>query len=87
MANRELNATGRRHRSGELYFVVTLPDGSKTELPAWMTEAEASVGAEPVERPLPSVGALKALRQLFDALELLGDRPVERCPPSEGDAS
>jgi hypothetical protein len=48
--------------------VVVLPDGTKAEVPAWMTEEEAKRGTEVVEQPSVSINALLALKRLLDGL-------------------
>lgn len=84
LVDTELRVTGCRDRGGQASYVVTLPDGTKTEVPVWMTEADAALNCTAVERPVVSVSALEALRRLFDASDLLDDPPVVRSPPSAG---
>ena len=64
---------------------MVLPDGTKTEVPVWMTEADAALYGTSVERPVLSVRALESLRRLLDASDLLDDPAVVRSPPSAGD--
>jgi hypothetical protein len=57
-----------RRRGEECSVVVELPDGTRSEIPEWMTEESATLGSELVERPVLSVAGLQALRGLLDAL-------------------
>lgn len=54
---------------------MVLPDGTRAEIPEWMTEAEASRGAELGAEATVSIAALRALRRLIDALRE-GDQPA-----------
>ena len=64
--------------------MVTLPDGTKAEVPVWMTEVDAALHCAAVERPVLSVHALQSLRRLFDASDLLDDPAVVQSPSSVG---
>jgi hypothetical protein len=64
----DVSVTGFRVTAGERSFVITLPDGSKTLLPVWMTEPEAASAAALTEKPHVNVRALEALRALLDRL-------------------
>ncbi len=69
-------------------YVVVLPDGTKSEVPEWMTDAEAEGGAELVASPRVSVSALQALRRLVDAKtqgKESGLGPVVAPPPESGE--
>ena len=76
---RVLRVLGRMHRHGAVEFLVVLPDGSKTLLPAVFTDA--------VEAPMPrsavTVGSVEDLVQLTSVVESLlpptttGTGPVE----------
>ena len=85
LVDTELRVTGCRDRGGQASYVVTLPDGTKTEVPVWMTEADAALGGTAVERPVLSVRALESLRRLLDASGLLDDPAGVHPPPSAGD--
>ncbi len=63
---------------------MTLADGTKTEVPVWMTEAGAALDGAVLERPVLSVDALESLRRLFDTSDLLDDPAVVRSPSSAG---
>ena len=68
LCGRELDVCGRHVRGGESSFVVVLPDGTRSEIPEWMTRADAGNGARLVSSPpTVSVAALRALRRLLDA--------------------
>jgi hypothetical protein len=62
----ELEVQGGHRRGGEYSYVVTLPDGTKSEIPEWMTGPGAAEGSV-VDSPTLSVSALQALRRLVDA--------------------
>ena len=53
---------------GERLFVITLADGSLTQLPVWMTEDAAAGPATLSASPHVSVAGLEALRRLMDAV-------------------
>lgn len=57
---------GAYRSAGERYYVVTLVDGTKTQLPVWMTEAEAESDVALTEKPQVSVAVLEAVRSLLD---------------------
>jgi hypothetical protein len=59
---------GSQVTAGEHCYVVTLPDGSKTILPVWMTEPESASAAVHAGKPHVSVRALESLRALLDLL-------------------
>ncbi len=50
--------------AGERSYVVVLPDGSKTLLPVWMTEAAAAIPVTLTPTPHISVDALTQVRAL-----------------------
>ena len=78
LCGRELEVCGRHVRGGEASLVVVLPDGTRTEVPEWMTQVDASSGTELVSSPTVSVSALGALRRLLDA-------QMDRGEPSSAD--
>ena len=45
LCGRELDVCGRHVRGGESSYVVVLPDGTRTEIPEWMTRADAGSGS------------------------------------------
>jgi len=57
---------GAHCAAGERAYVVTLVDGTKTHLPAWMTEAEAAREVALTDTPFVSVAALETVRALVD---------------------
>jgi len=61
-----LEVCGTHCTAGERSYVVTLVDGTKTHLPAWMTEPEAAGEVALTDTPYVSVSALKAVRALLD---------------------
>ena len=63
----ELEVQGGHRRGGEYSYVVTLPDGTKSEVPEWMIGPGAAEGSEIVDSPIVSVPELRALRRLVDA--------------------
>lgn len=57
------------HTAGrETSYVVQLPDGTKTHVPHWMTEAAADSEPSCVATPHVSVAALQAVRAMLDAV-------------------
>ena len=89
LCGRELEVSGRHVRGGEASFVVVLPDGTRTEVPEWMTKVAACVGAQPVQSPTVSVSALQALRRLLDAPMASGERSADLddpASPASGDS-
>lgn len=66
-----------------------LPDGTRSEVPEWMTKVDARIGAELVPSPTASVSALQALRRLLDAVRASGEPPADRdgsTSPASGDS-
>ena len=59
---------GSHAMAGERSYVVVLPDGSKTLLPVWMTEASAAVEVTLTATPHVSVAALAHVRALVAPL-------------------
>jgi hypothetical protein len=59
---------GAYRAADEHSYVVQLADGTKTHLPAWMTEPEAAEAPTLTTAPTVSVAALTALRTLLDAV-------------------
>ena len=60
--------------AGERSYVILLPDGSKTLLPIWMTEAASAPAGTLTKVPHVCVAALEALRALLD----------QTIPPGQG---
>jgi hypothetical protein len=59
----------RRHRQGsDEFLVVTLPDNTLAQIPAWMTQPDRCTPMHLAESPRCSVGSLRALRDLIDRL-------------------
>ena len=58
--------------------MVVLPDGTRTDVPDWMTHVDAQSGSELVPSPTVAVSALRALKRLLDAQE-------DRDEPSSAD--
>jgi hypothetical protein len=81
LCGREVPVVGHRVYGGEAFWVMVLPDGTRAEIPEWMTEAEAGRGADVGAEPVVSIAALRALRRLIDAL-----REGEQAPADEDDA-
>ena len=65
--NRVLRVLGRMLRHGSVEFLVVLPDGSKTLIPAVFTDAVAA----PTSRAAVTVGAVEDLVQLALVVESL----------------
>ena len=61
-----LAVCGAHGAGGERSYVVTLADGTKSHLPAWMTEPEAGGEVALTEAPFASIAALEAVRVLLD---------------------
>lgn len=57
---------GAHCAAGERSYVVALPDGTKTYLPVWMTEAAAAREVTLTDTPCVSLAALEAVRVLLD---------------------
>lgn len=57
---------GAHCAAGERSYVVILPDGTKTHVPVWMTEAEAARMVTLTATPHVSIAALEAVRALLD---------------------
>ena len=71
---RVLDVCGGHAMAGERSYVVVLPDGSKTLLPAWMTEAAAASDVIITTTPHVSIAALECLRALLTS-------SLDRCGP------
>ena len=84
LGGHELEVAGRHVRGGEASCVVVLPDGTRTEVPEWMTKVDARDGAELVASATVPVSALQALRRLVDAVMSSGEPPAD---PIDGRAS
>ena len=65
--SRVLRVLGRMHRHGAAEFLVVLPDGSKTLLPAVFTDAVEA----PTPRSAVTVGSVEDLVQLTSVVESL----------------
>ncbi len=71
-----LDVCGSHAMAGERSYVVVLPDGSKTLLPVWMTEASAAVAVPLTTTPHVSVAALAHVRALMaSSLDRRGRHP------------
>lgn len=64
--------------AGERSYVVTLPDGTKTHVPVWLTEPEAADAVALTETPFVSVSALLVIRALLDRTRRA--READDCP-------
>lgn len=62
---RTISISGIKQHHGEIHFIITQPDGTKTYLPLWMTEPIAA-HVSIVTKPMISINALLSLKKIVN---------------------